>query len=354
MKILDNNSLIFYLELKRNEKHLASFPLCVDVMPISLCRRTENFKDIQLSEAAIGEENDMMQLQVFQTHGSTTTSVQSLPTIEDLAVDVSSCIPEVEEMSNETGSEIISFVSMNKIAEKKVFRNKILVKKSISLYAIHNNFQFKVSKSDKKKYVLKCIDDSCKWSFRASRLGGMEMFKIRYMRNDHTCSNNIILADHRQATNSIVGECIKYKYVSTKITYTPADIISDMMNTYGVSMSYEKAWRSKEKALELVRGDPTESYENVPKYLYVIEKTNPESITRIETYDNNKFKYLFMALGTSIQGWEYCRPIIVIDGTFLKGHYGGTLFTACTQDVKNNIFILTFGVGDLETNDSWE
>ncbi|KAL2487418.1 Uncharacterized protein Adt_32174 [Abeliophyllum distichum] len=116
MKILDNNSLIFYLELKRNEKHLASFPLCVDVMPISLCRRTENFEDIQLLEAAIGEENDMLQLQVFQTHGSATTSVQSLPTIEDLAVDVSSCIPEVEEMSNETGSEIISFVSMNKIA----------------------------------------------------------------------------------------------------------------------------------------------------------------------------------------------------------------------------------------------
>ncbi|KAL2487424.1 Uncharacterized protein Adt_32180 [Abeliophyllum distichum] len=116
MKISDNNSLIFYLELKRNEKHLASFPLCVDVMPISLCRRTENFEDIQLSEAAIGEQNDMMQLQVFQTHGSATTSVQSLPTIEDLPVDVSSCIPEVEEMSNETGSEIISFVSMNKIA----------------------------------------------------------------------------------------------------------------------------------------------------------------------------------------------------------------------------------------------
>ncbi|KAL2480407.1 Uncharacterized protein Adt_33373 [Abeliophyllum distichum] len=105
MKISDNNFLIFYLELKRKEKHLASFPLCVDVTLISLCHRTESFEDIQLSEAATGEENDMMQLQVFQTHSLATTSVQSLPTIEDLAVDISSSIPEVEEMSNETGSE---------------------------------------------------------------------------------------------------------------------------------------------------------------------------------------------------------------------------------------------------------
>ncbi|XP_022863617.1 uncharacterized protein LOC111383711 [Olea europaea var. sylvestris] len=121
-----------------------------------------------------------------------------------------------------------------------------------------------------------------------------------------------------------------------------------------LSMSYEKVWRSKKKALELVRGDPTESYEKLPEYLYIIEQTNPGSVTKIETYQDNKFKYLFMALGASIQGWKYCRPVIVIYATFLKGNYGGTLFTACTQDANNNIFILAFGVGDLEINDSWE
>ncbi|KAL2526687.1 Uncharacterized protein Adt_11741 [Abeliophyllum distichum] len=89
MKISDNNSLTFYLELKRRKKHLVSFPLCIDVTPVSLYHRIESFEAIQLSEVSIDEENDMMQLLVFQNHGSATTSVQSLPTIEDLAVDVS-------------------------------------------------------------------------------------------------------------------------------------------------------------------------------------------------------------------------------------------------------------------------
>jgi hypothetical protein len=355
MEISDDISLTFYLELKRKDKDLASFPLCVDVTTVSKSDETEFVNDIQCLEAVDFEKNDMMQLQFSDAvTDNSMTSVQKLPSMEEIAVDVYNSISGVEETTNEGGSDIISVVTMDGISKDKVFKNKTLVKRSISIYAIHNNFQFKVSKSDKREYVLKCIDDKCKWTFRASRLGGTDMFKVRYIKNDHICSNNIILGDHRQATSSTVGEFIMYKYISTKTTYTPSDIMNDMMNAYGVSMSYEKAWRSKEKALELVRGDPTESYGKLPEYLYMIEQTNPGSVTKIETYQDNKFKYLFMALGASIQGWKYCIPVIVIDATFLKGNYGGTLFTACTQDANNNIFILAFGVGDLETNDSWE
>ncbi|XP_022873501.1 uncharacterized protein LOC111392395 [Olea europaea var. sylvestris] len=325
MEISDDISLTFYLELKRKDKDLASFPLCINVT--TFCEAVTD---------------------------NSVTSAQKLPSMEEIAIDVYNNMSEVGETTDEGGSDIISMVTMDGISKDKVFKNKTMVKRSISIYAIHNNFQFKVSKSNKKEYVLKCIDDKCKWTFRASRLGGTDMFKVRYRKNVHICSNNIILGDHPQATSSIVGEFIMYKYISTKTTYTPADIISDMMNTYGVSMSYEKAWRSKEKALELVRGDPTESYEKLLEYLYMIEQTNPGSFTKIETYQDNKFKYLFMALGAFIQGWKYCRPVIVIDATFLKGNYGRTLFTACTQDANKSIFILAFGVGDLETNDSWE
>ncbi|XP_022897489.1 uncharacterized protein LOC111411164 [Olea europaea var. sylvestris] len=60
-----------------------------------------------------------------------------------------------------------------------------------------------------------------------------------------------------------------------------------------------------------------------------------------------------MALGASIRGWRHCRPVVVVDGTYLNGHYGGTLFTACTQDANNSIFILTFGIEDTENDRSW-
>ncbi|XP_022875690.1 uncharacterized protein LOC111394152 [Olea europaea var. sylvestris] len=45
-----------------------------------------------------------------------------------------------------------------------------------------------------------------------------------------------------------------------------------------------------------------------------------------------------MALGASIREWKHCRPVVVIDGTYLNKHYGDTLFTAYAQDANNSIY----------------
>ncbi|KAM1262833.1 hypothetical protein ACFX2G_028523 [Malus domestica] len=56
----------------------------------------------------------------------------------------------------------------------------------------------------------------------------------------------------------------------------PRDIIEDMRKDMCVSISYVKAWRAKEHALELVRGSPEESYSLLPSYFAVLEAKNPE------------------------------------------------------------------------------
>ena len=48
-----------------------------------------------------------------------------------------------------------------------------------------------------------------------------------------------------------------------------------------------------------------------------------------------------------------CRPIIVIDGTYLKGMYKGVMFVATTMDGNEQIFPLAFGFGDGENDQSW-
>lgn len=180
------------------------------------------------------------------------------------------------------------------------------------------------------------------------------MFIVRRFYSIHTCSLDLVLGDHRQATSVVVGECVKSKFLDPKRVYTPNDIISDMMENYGVSVSYEKAWRSREKAIEMVRGKPDKSYSLLPMFLYMLSKTNPGSIVDLETDGKDRFKYLYMAVAASITGWQYCKPIIVVDGTFLKAAYGGTLFTACTKDANENIFPLAFAITDSENNASWE
>lgn len=128
----------------------------------------------------------------------------------------------------------------------------------------------------------------------------------------------------------------------------------DTLYDYGVSMGYQKAWRAREKALELARGRQDDSYQQLPMYLHMLKVSNPGTITHLETDTKNRFKYLFLAFANSIRGWKHCRPVIVTDGTFLKTSFGGTLFSASTMDANNNIFILAFGIGDSENDDSWD
>ena len=52
----------------------------------------------------------------------------------------------------------------------------------------------------------------------------------------------------------------------------------------------------------------------------------PRTFTEYEVYSNSHFKYCFMAMGSPIEGWTYCRPNIFVDGTILKCKFAGTLF----------------------------
>ncbi|XP_062118448.1 uncharacterized protein LOC133832076 [Humulus lupulus] len=62
---------------------------------------------------------------------------------------------------------------------------------------------------------------------------------------------------------------------------------------------------------------------------------------------------MFIAFGASLDGWKQCRPVIVVDGTFLKTKCGGTLYAACVKDGNNQIFSLAFGIGDSENDNAW-
>ena len=94
-----------------------------------------------------------------------------------------------------------------------------------------------------------------------------------------------------------------------------------MNRQHEINISYEKAWRAREFALESIRGSPEESYNLLPLWCHMLEAKNSGSMTHIETDSQNYFLYFFMALGQSIAGFNKLRPVVAIDGMHLKGKY---------------------------------
>ncbi|KAG5581852.1 hypothetical protein H5410_052479 [Solanum commersonii] len=105
-----------------------------------------------------------------------------------------------------------------------------------------------------------------------------------------------------------------------------------MNKQFGLDLTYWKAHRAKLKALKMVRGDPTKSYAGIPRYLHMLTQSNPGSIVSLQKTVEGHFKYAFVALNSSIQGWVNCRPVVIVDGSFLKAAYHGTFLTASCQD----------------------
>ncbi|XP_060183337.1 uncharacterized protein LOC132613338 [Lycium barbarum] len=137
------------------------------------------------------------------------------------------------------------------------------------------------------------------------------------------------------------------KYEDPKRVYTPKDIASDMRKQHGLTMTYMQAYRAKEKALNMLRGDPTESYNKLPNYFYILEKIYPGSVVSLEKPAEDRFLYAFVALEPYIRGWEHYRPIVVVDGTHLISTYEGTMLITSTLDPG------AYAIVDSENAASW-
>lgn len=99
--------------------------------------------------------------------------------------------------------------------KNQIFHDKKLMNDSLALYAIQNNFEYIVYKSDHCEYVLKCKGKGCKWRFMSSTIGQTDIFKVRYILNGHSCAMNSIIRDHTQAKSAMIGECIMNYIISS-------------------------------------------------------------------------------------------------------------------------------------------
>ncbi|XP_060958349.1 uncharacterized protein LOC115712279 [Cannabis sativa] len=263
-------------------------------------------------------------------------------------------------MATEGGQEVQSpltvlpSMGIEDLRVNHMFKNKEELKSALSRIAIKKHFQYKVKRSCSLTFWAKCIDENCEWYLRARSSKTSSYFRVIKYKNFHSCSLNHKSTDNRQASAKVISDCIKEKIRDPKTNYKTRQIINDMRDEYGVQVKYNKAWRAKELAKNNVRGSYEESYAELPAYLHMLKLSNPGTITRIEKDDDNRFKYMFLAFGCSLDGWKHCRPVVVVDGTFLKAKCGGTLYAACAKDGNNQIFPLAFGIGDSENDKAWK
>ena len=241
---------------------------------------------------------------------------------------------------------------MSLLTIETIFDNKSSLKQTIQEAAVLGRFEIAVLKSTSSRYTVKCSQEGCGWRLHASKIDrNAPNFMIRTFNDQHTCMP-ICHLGNRQASAEWLAEKILAKLTDTP-SYRPTEIQRDMQREHGVTVSYLKAWRAKEKANEQRLGSVEKGYTLLRNYCNQILKTNPGSTALVESDSQGRFFRMFIAYFASVCGFAYCRPLIGIDGTHLKAKYRGILLAATAIDAAGQLFPLAFAVVNAENDDNW-
>ncbi|KAL7238405.1 hypothetical protein ACSBR2_004493 [Camellia fascicularis] len=184
---------------------------------------------------------------------------------------------------------------------------------ALSKYSIDSGLDFDFVKNDKDRVTVHCkrrVDLGCLWSVHARLKNSSKAFVIKQFDDVHSCGSSFRIVKHARMTSSIIGGLI----------------------------SSERAWMGVGKARGAVFGDYSLSFDDLRWYVDAANDANLGSVFDMEFDVDSKrryFKRLFFAFEACIHGFKYCQPLLMLDGTFLKGGHKGCLLDATAKDGKS-------------------
>ncbi|KAL6544984.1 hypothetical protein OROHE_009891 [Orobanche hederae] len=239
----------------------------------------------------------------------------------------------------------------NELVTGGIFHDKLTMTISVGYFHMKNHVESVTTRSSGTRYHLICkFGDRCEFFIRASAVG--RAWKINQW-GPHNCEFALRYHPHPKVSSKVIAAEFVDNFTEDGFLLKPLDIQGKLLRDYGVHVTYQTALAGKNHAVKESYGDADKSFQLLPTYLYMLKDLNPGSMVALQTCNDGIFQFVFFALGPCIRGFSSCRPVIVIDGTHLKGKYKGVMFIAATKDANEQIIPLAFGIGDKENDSSW-
>ncbi|XP_014496741.1 uncharacterized protein LOC106758320 [Vigna radiata var. radiata] len=217
------------------------------------------------------------------------------------------------------------------------FAEKQDILEAIKSYALDNGRNIHFVKNDKQRMRVKCV---------------VKTWQLRTILDSHTCSRefNLKLIDSKWLSKKIE------KSIRDNPTMKGVDIREKVQRKYNVGISRCMAYRAKNLAREQIDGSFKEQYKRLYDYAHELLAKNPGSTVKLKVEDVGGevvFKRFYVCLKACKDSFKSCRPIIGLDGAFLKGKYGGELLTAVGRDGNDQMLPIAYCVVEVENKESW-
>jgi len=224
----------------------------------------------------------------------------------------------------------------------------------VSFYAMANKKKLKTKKSDTKRIGYKCCD-GCPFTLLISKDGKSATFKVKTLKPKHTCGDSFV--------NPLATYHTLAVYFKDEVQNNPKYPIKDMRGIlekkFKLNVSRSKLKRAKTMALDKLEGSFKDDYNRLEAYGQELRQSNPGIDVVINISKDaleqgiRRFLRMYICFKALKDGWKSLRPIIGLDGTFLKGKCKGQLLVAVGQDSMNHFYPIAWAVVEKENTGTW-
>lgn len=136
------------------------------------------------------------------------------------------------------------------------------------------------------------------------------------------------------------------------------DIKDEIMMRYTISVSKWICQKARRLAFDMVIQTQREQFAKLWDYEAELQRSNKDIHTEIVTIPQDcgkqQFDKFYICFENMRRTWkECCRPIVGLDGAFLKWELKGEILAAVGRDADNRIYPIAWAIVRVEDNDSW-
>lgn len=320
----------------------------------------EDEKDVDEEEEIEKETNNQEQMNVSSGHTvpRIESSFHSFPFFHDMGSGepiIDPCSKEFINMQRWSENE-------NELRLRMRFKNKAQAIYAVRKWHVEKRREFTVVKSKSKLWTAECknktMEHPCNWYIRIIWKKSHGDWEISVLNLEHHCFVQFVNNNHRNLSYKYIARHIAHLVRNDPETHVSA-VRQEVRKLFQVECSYKKGWYARKEAIELLFGSWNDTFTILPKYMLALEHANPGTIVQWKHHQSSSeyqkiFQYMFWSFKPSILGFNYCRPVVCIDCTSLRGAYKGVLLVACGWDPNNHIFPLAFALVDEESTTSWD
>jgi len=225
-------------------------------------------------------------------------------------------------ISSNLGSEFHAMDLVNPTLKLKMkFSSLQLFREAVKQYNVQRGKDIQFVKNERARCVAVCRDPSCDYRVYGRQMSDEQSFEVRSLRPKHSCT--------RVYKSSIVNS----RWISDKLfdkfkiqPDMPLEVIQDeVKRKWNVKVTKSQMYRGRRRAGKQIFGNLGQQYSRLWDYCETLRQTNKGScvmmkVERPTFASEPMFQTLYMSLAAMKQGFlEGCRPVIRLDGCFLKG-----------------------------------